>query len=113
MSMLTSPFTAEPMVRADAVELAKVVKALADPARLLLLSVLHQHAEETVGGLAPLVGLTQPTISHHMKILKLAGLVHREVDGPRVFYTLNRQAIAEVAGLLNPPRRAASRGGSR
>jgi ArsR family transcriptional regulator len=111
MTVLKSPFAAEPLGRHDAVDLAEAVKALADPARLRLLSFIHQQDEVTVTRLLPLVGLSQSNVSHHLRILAKAGLVQHDKEGSHVYYKINRQGIAEVAGLLNPPRRAARRGG--
>lgn len=83
--------------------LARTLKALADPARLRLLSVIgsHEGAEACVCDLVEPIGLTQPTISHHLKVLTDAGLVTRDKRGVWVYYLLVPDAVAHLAEHLS------------
>src|SRR3712207_9394148 len=78
-----SPLAGEPIERADAERLAGVLKALADPARLRLLSLIQSSAdgEACVCDLTAPLGLSQPTVSHHLRILTEAGLLERGKSG--------------------------------
>src|SRR5829696_7683704 len=71
-----SPLAGEPIERADAERLAGVLKALADPARLRLLSLIQSapEGEACVCDLTAPLGLSQPTVSHHLRILTEAGV---------------------------------------
>ena len=83
----------------DAVRLAVRLKALADPARLRLVAfMLHQpNREACTCDLAPAVGLTEPTVSHHLKTLQKAGLVSKERRGMNVHYAVDVEAIHSLA----------------
>src|SRR5215475_9711333 len=100
-----------PIERADAARLAAVLKALADPARLRLLSLIQSSpdGEACVCDLTAPLGLSQPTVSHHLRILTEAGLLERDKRGVWAFYRLVPSAIAAIAELLTPPRRRAAR----
>lgn len=78
-----SPLAGEPIKRADAERLAGVLKAFADPARLRLLSLIQSapEGEASVSDLTAPLGLSQPTVSHHLRILTEAGLLEREKRG--------------------------------
>ncbi|MBA3489133.1 MAG: winged helix-turn-helix transcriptional regulator [Longispora sp.] len=106
-----SPLTGEPMERADAERLAGVLKALADPARLRLLSLIQssQDGEACVCDLTAPLGLSQPTVSHHLRILTEAQLLEREKRGVWAFYRLVPSAIGQIAELLTPPRKRGGR----
>src|SRR5262245_65941223 len=109
-----SPLAGEPIDRADAEPLAGVLKALADPARLRLLSLIQASpdGEACVCDLTAPIGLSQPTVSHHLRILTESGLLEREKRGVWAYYRLVPAAIQQVADLLTPPRkRAAKRAG--
>jgi ArsR family transcriptional regulator len=86
----------------DAALLAHRLKALADPARLRLLSLVVASAAEgcCVCDLTAPVALSQPTVSHHLKVLHDAGLVTREQRGVWAYYRADRAAIADLAGAL-------------
>src|SRR6201990_72661 len=101
-----SPLAGEPIERADAERLAGVLKALADPARLRLLSLIQSatDGEACVCDLTAPLGLSQPTVSHHLRILTEAGLLEREKRGVWAYYRLVPSAIAAIADLLTPPR---------
>ncbi len=77
-------------------------KALADPARVQLLSIFaaHEGHEACVCDLTDPVGLSQPTVSHHLKILVDAGLLHREQRGRWAYYSLVPGAVPRLAGSL-------------
>ncbi|MFG1719093.1 ArsR/SmtB family transcription factor [Micromonospora chalcea] len=106
-----SPLTGEPMKPADAQRLTGVLKAFADPARLRLLSLIQSAAqgEASVSDLTAPLGLSQPTVSHHLRILTEAGLLEREQRGVWAYYRLVPSAIAAIADLLTPPRKRATR----
>ena len=97
-----SPATGEPMSAPDAQALAVTLKALADPMRLRLLSVIaaHDDGEACVCDLTEPVGLSQPTVSHHLKVLVDAGLLTREKRGVWAYYALVPGAIGAVVGHL-------------
>lgn len=96
------PVTGAPMSADDAARLTTVLKALADPTRLRLLSVIaaHEGAEACVCDLTAPVGLSQPTVSHHLKVLVDAGLVTRDKRGVWAYYALVPGAVDEVVGHL-------------
>ena len=84
--------------------LATSLKALADPTRLRLVSLVaaHEGQEACVCDLTEPVGLSQPTVSHHLKILVDAGILGREQRGRWAYYRLNAATLTEVAGLITP-----------
>ena len=84
---------------------AQVFKALADPARVRIENVLAPNAGEPVCicHLVEPLGLSQPTVSHHMKRLLDAGLVEREQRGKWAYFSLNPDATARLAGLVAFP----------
>ena len=86
----------------DAQQRALVFKALADPNRLRLLSIVKagDSGEACVCDLTEPLDLGQPTVSHHLKILVEAGLLHREKRGTWAYYSLVPGALEEAAGLL-------------
>ena len=95
--------TREPMSPDTAVALAVRLKALADPVRLQLLDhLLDQPGEEaTTGELARLVGLSDPTVSHHLKTLESAGLLTKERRGMSVHHLVVPEAIHAIARALH------------
>jgi ArsR family transcriptional regulator len=93
----------------DAAEnLATTFRALADPARLRLLSFIwaQKDAEACVCHLVDPIGLSQPTVSHHLKVLTEAGLLEREKRGTWVYYRVVASRLEAVRGTLipHPPR---------
>jgi ArsR family transcriptional regulator len=87
--------------REEALRMAEVAKALGDPVRLQLIDVLRKHAGKVcVCELVPLFDLSQPTVSHHLKVLRLAGLVGSERQGLWSYYYVIPDALAELAGWL-------------
>jgi len=98
---------AEPPLDADAaVALAHQLKALADPTRLQLLSIVLASGSACICDLTEPVALSQPTVSHHMKVLVDAGLLHREKRGKWVHFSVNAQALRGLADQLADPRAA-------
>jgi ArsR family transcriptional regulator len=96
----------EPLVRpgvsrTDADRLAIIAKALADPIRVQLVDVLRRHAGKVcVCELTPLFDVSQPTVSHHLKVLRDAGLVGVERRGLWAYYYVNPDALKEIAEWL-------------
>ena len=90
------------MTATDADALAIRLRALADPTRLRLVSIIATHpgAEACVCHLTEPVGLSQPTVSHHLKLLVDAGLLEREKRGVWAYYRLVPGALGELAGAL-------------
>ncbi|MFE0511017.1 ArsR/SmtB family transcription factor [Streptomyces sp. NPDC058964] len=99
---------AAPLDDDQAAELAKVFKALGDPVRLRLLSMIASRdgGEVCVCELTPAFDLSQPTISHHLKLLRQAGLIDCERRGTWVYYWALPDAPARLASFLSVPRRA-------
>jgi ArsR family transcriptional regulator len=97
-----APLTREPISADDAASLARVLKAIADPARLRLVSMVsaHQDAEACVCDLTEPLGLSQGTVSHHLKILVDAGILTREKRGTWAYFALVPGALDSLAGLL-------------
>jgi len=103
---VTGPCCA-PIVRAaisarDAETLARTLKAVADPARLRLLSLVaaHEGGEACVCDLTDPIGLSQPTVSHHLKVLVDAGLLTRDKRGVWAYYALVPAALDALAAAL-------------
>ncbi|MFC7495114.1 MULTISPECIES: metalloregulator ArsR/SmtB family transcription factor [unclassified Nocardioides] len=101
-----SPVTREPLSAEAAERIAPLVKAIADPVRLRLLSLVASHAdgEACVCDLNDAFELSQPTISHHLKLLHEAGLLDREKRGVWVYYRINAAALGDLAALLGGVR---------
>jgi ArsR family transcriptional regulator len=97
-----SPLVREPLGEADAAALAQVFKALADPARLRLLSLIasFEGGQACVCDLTSQFDLTQPTISHHLRVLREAGLIDSERRGTWVYYWALPEALSRLSGLL-------------
>ena len=87
--------------RQEAERMAVVAKALGDPVRLQLVDVLRKHAGKVcVCELVPLFDLSQPTVSHHLKVLRQAGLVGSEREGLWAYYYVIPDALAEFSAWL-------------
>jgi ArsR family transcriptional regulator len=96
-----SPLQQEPLSATDAETLARTVKALADPTRLRLVSLVAAHGGEAcVCDLTAPVGLSQPTVSHHLKVLVDAGLMTRDKRGVWAYYALVPGALDALARVL-------------
>lgn len=99
------PVLASPLDEDGAEKLAAALRVLADPARLRLLSLIgaHPDGEVCVCDLTAPLGLSQPTVSHHLKVLTDAGLVGREQRGRWVFYWLVPEPIELLRAALAGP----------
>ena len=95
----------EPIDEASAAGLAQVFKALGDPVRLRLVSLIgaREGGEVCVCDLTSAFDLSQPTISHHLKVLREAGLIDSERRGTWVYYRLVPAALERMAAALSPP----------
>lgn len=92
-----------PLPRDEAERRATLLKAVADPARLLLLSIVRasDSGEACVCDMADAVGLSQPTVSHHLKVLVEAGVLTRERRGTWAWYTLVPDRLSEISRFLD------------
>jgi ArsR family transcriptional regulator len=98
-----APLAAGAMSADVALEVALRLKALADPVRVQLLSlVLSEENGCCTCDLAPAVGLTEPTVSHHLKQLREAGLVEGTKVGTNVYYRGNRPALSALCRVIDP-----------
>jgi ArsR family transcriptional regulator len=94
--------TSEPLTRPAAEALAKTLRLVADPTRLQLLSMINGSPgqEVTVGELTRHLGLRQPTISHHLRLMYEDGLLDREQRGRQVWYSIAKDRRDAIADLL-------------
>jgi ArsR family transcriptional regulator, arsenate/arsenite/antimonite-responsive transcriptional repressor len=99
-----SPLVREPLSAEQALRLARLFKAIADPVRLQLLSLIasHEGGEACVCDLTGVFDLTGPTISHHLKVLREAGLISGERRGTWVYYRVHPHVLAELSAVLVP-----------
>ena len=106
------PLAREPISADQAAAVVPMLKAIADPARLRLLSIVlsHEGQEACVCDLTPYFDLSQPTISHHLKVLHDSGLLAREKRGTWVFYQARPDAMAALAGLFTAEDSVSSAG---
>jgi ArsR family transcriptional regulator len=97
------PITGTPLTAPEAERLAGLLKAIAEPTRLRLLSLVaaHEGGEACVCDLTDPVGLSQPTVSHHLKVLVDAGLLSREKRGVWAYYRLVPDRLAQVSQALS------------
>lgn len=105
-----APITREPISETDAAELAVLLKAVADPVRLRLLSMIGSHAggEACVCDLTDAFDLTAPTISHHLKVLRTAGLIDGERRGTWIYYRIVPETMNRLGALFTQPAEPAS-----
>jgi ArsR family transcriptional regulator len=96
------PLTRHPLNAEQAVDLSRKLKAIADPARLRLLSIVaaSEGQEACVCNLTEPVGLSQPTVSHHLKVLTDAGFLSRSKRGTWAYYALVPGALDSLASVL-------------
>jgi ArsR family transcriptional regulator, arsenate/arsenite/antimonite-responsive transcriptional repressor len=104
------PLSVQPLSQAQAEQIAPLLKALADPVRLRLISLVASHpgGEACVCDLGGAFDLSQPTISHHLKVLHEVGLLAREKRGVWVYYRARTEALASLAALIGSPAPAAT-----
>ncbi len=100
-----TPLAGRPLSLEEAVELAGVLKALADPVRLRIVSLVlaQQGGEACVCQLTPEFDLSGPTLSHHLKVLYEAGVLDRERRGTWIYYRVVPGLLSRVSELLAPP----------
>ena len=91
-----------PLGRPEAEQLARVLKAVADPARLQLVAIIRAAGEACACDLTDPVGLSQPTVSHHLKVLTDAGLLVREQRGQWAWFRVEESRLRDLAHLLSP-----------
>jgi ArsR family transcriptional regulator len=107
----TRPLLHEPLTAAAAADMAVKLKALADPVRLRLFSAIASHAggEACVCDISAGIDVSQPTVSHHLKVLRAAGLLTSERRASWVYYTVVPEALDSLSKLLtlNAEARAA------
>jgi ArsR family transcriptional regulator, arsenate/arsenite/antimonite-responsive transcriptional repressor len=96
------PLLQAPLDVGDAEQLAAALKAIADPSRLRLLSLIQAQPgnEACVCHLTEPLGLSQPTVSHHLKVLAQAGLVEREQRGSWAYFRVREEPLAALRALL-------------
>lgn len=98
-----SPVAAAPMSEPDALEVALRLKALADPVRVRLMSLLLASDEVCTCDVAPAVGVTEATVSHHLSVLKKAGLISAgERRGMNVYYRARRESLGALCRVIDP-----------
>ncbi|QGK70205.1 metalloregulator ArsR/SmtB family transcription factor [Allosaccharopolyspora coralli] len=99
-----SPTTGEPLSAEQAGDLSAVFKALGDPVRLRLLSLIAAHAggEACVCDLTGAFELSGPTISHHLKVLREAGIITGERRGTWIYYRVLPETLQQLTSVLGP-----------
>jgi ArsR family transcriptional regulator, arsenate/arsenite/antimonite-responsive transcriptional repressor len=104
------PLSTQPLSQAQAEQIAPLLRALADPVRLRLMSLVASHpgGEACVCDLTGAFDLSQPTISHHLKVLHEAGLLARDKRGVWVYYRARTEALASLGTLIGSPEQAAT-----
>jgi ArsR family transcriptional regulator len=106
------PLARAPLSDADAERLASALRIVADPARLRLLSLIAAGGEGCVCDLTAPLGLSQPTVSHHLKVLTDAGLLVREKRGRWAFFRIQPDGLELLRDALSPIPSAAAGGSS-
>jgi ArsR family transcriptional regulator len=104
-SLCCSPLMRQPLTEDQSVDLARVFKALGDPVRLRLLSLIASHGggEACVCDLTDAFELTGPTISHHLKVLREAGIIDGERRGTWVYYRVQPAVLQKLSSVLMTP----------
>ena len=96
-----APLAAASLTDEEAEATAELFRALGDPARVRIVNLLGRNEEVCGCELNDALGLSQPTISHHLKKLHEAGLLDREQRGRSVYYSLRREAVAKLAAVTS------------
>lgn len=99
-----APVAAGPMTDDAALEVALRLKALADPARVKIMSLLFGSpaGEHNSGDLAAALGISESTVSHHLSQLRNAGLVESERRGMNVYHRPHREAMVALCSVIDP-----------
>jgi DNA-binding transcriptional ArsR family regulator len=84
----------------DEIEIGKIAKALSHPARVKILNILANMNVCMCGDIVDLLPLSQSTVSQHLKELKSAGLIKGEVEGPKVCYCINEDALRKAKSVF-------------
>jgi ArsR family transcriptional regulator len=100
LELCCTPLTAAPLDESEAAELAKLLSALADPVRLRLVSLVNANGRVCSCDLEEPLGRSQPTVSHHVKILSEAGLITGEKDGRWTWWSVVPDRLAQVRAAL-------------
>src|SRR3954465_7201576 len=102
MDACCAPLAREPLTADQAVDLSRLFKAMADPVRLRLLSLIASHAggEACVCDLTDAFELTAPTISHHLKVLRQAGIIDGERRGTWIYYRVLPATLRMLSSVL-------------
>ncbi|MEO5988635.1 MAG: metalloregulator ArsR/SmtB family transcription factor [Candidatus Eisenbacteria bacterium] len=95
-----TPTRTETGITAQDEQLALFTKALGHPARVAILRTLAQRGECVCGEIVDELPLAQATVSQHLKVLKDAGLIQGEIDGPRVCYCVNPETVKRFQKLI-------------
>ena len=100
-----SPLSKETITATDAEAVARTFKALGDPTRVRILSIVASHADQEacVCDLQEPLELSQPTVSHHLKILREAGLVESEGRGTWAYYRIVPEALSRLGEVFSTP----------
>lgn len=100
-----TPLARTPLSADEAADLADLLKAIADPTRLRLISLIQSHdgGEACVCELTGPLGRTQPTVSHHLKVLTDAGIIERQKRGVWAYYKAVPATLRTIAELIAPP----------
>ncbi len=103
-SLCCAPVLQAPLAADEAGTLAAALKVLADPARLRLLSLIAAAPDATACNcdLVEPLGLSQPTVSHHLKVLTEAGFLHREKRAQWAYYRVVPERLAQLRAALDP-----------
>ncbi len=96
------PLCCEPLEVHDADVMATRLKALADPTRLRLFSIISATGEQCACDLTEPLGVSQPTVSHHLRILLEAGLLEREQRGKWAYYRIDGEQLGSISAFLDP-----------
>jgi ArsR family transcriptional regulator len=100
---ITPPLLREPLTELAATEMAKKLKALADPVRLRLFRAIASHSggEACVCDISGGIDVSQPTVSHHLKVLRDAGLLTSQRRASWVYYAVVPEALRDLSALLD------------
>lgn len=99
-SLCCPPLFDEALGEDEAADLATVLKALADPVRLRLVSIIGASGEACACDFPELLGKSQPTVSHHLSLLVNAGILAREQRGKWAWFSVNQARVDEVRAIL-------------
>ena len=97
-----APLAAPALDETEATATAEIFRALADPARVRIVNILAgAEGEVCACAFEPALGLSQPTVSHHLKKLTESGLLEREQRGKWAYFSLNRDAVDKLAAVAD------------